>query len=293
MRTSVTVSEPKPRGRLAKRKVAIVTPVYRLPLAADEEISMRHLREYLGRFDRYLIGPSDVLGSERATKEYADFRLRTFPERYFTGTQGYSQLLVREEFYRAFAEYEYVLIYQLDCLVFSSNLEEWCQAGWDYVGAPWFKNYQEDTSEGLWAVGNGGLSLRRVARALEVLSSKRLVDDPKVRGEKTEKFGPAPGLRRLVVGLRTLLLEHGYHNTVRWLVQDLGKYPDFHEDLFWAFHARRVVPDFNIATPQQALGFSFEMAPRYCFKANSERLPFGCHAWAKYDREFWKPFLLK
>jgi Protein of unknown function (DUF5672) len=290
---SVTVSEPKSQGPQVKRQVAVVTPLYRIPLAADEEISMRHLREYLGRFDRFLIGPSEVLGSERVAKGYADFTLRAFPERYFTGTQGYSQLLVMEEFYRAFAEYEFVLIYQLDCLVFSSNLEEWCRAGWDYIGAPWFNHYQENPTDGFWAVGNGGLSLRRVARALDVLTSKRLLDDPKVRGPQTERFHSVPQLRRVLVALRTLLLEHGYHNTVRWLVQDLGKYPNFHEDLFWAFHARRIVPDFNIATPQQALGFSFEMAPRYCFKANSERLPFGCHAWAKYDREFWKPFLLK
>src|SRR5579872_182723 len=185
-----------------KRQVAVVTPLYRMPLTADEEISMRHLREYLGRFDRFLVGPGNLLGSERVAKEYADFKVRVFGDRYFRGTQGYSQLLVKEEFYRAFEEYEYVLIYQLDCLVFSSGLEEWCEAGWDYVGAPWFKNYGEDTSEGLWAVGNGGLSLRRVARAVEVLSSKRLLDDPKERGEKTEKFGWMPGLRRTVVGLR-------------------------------------------------------------------------------------------
>jgi hypothetical protein len=277
----------------ASRRAAIVTPVYRFPLTADEEISMRHLREYLGHFNRFIIGPKDLLRSESVVKEYWDFTLRAFPRRYFKGTQGYNQLLVTEEFYRAFADYDYILIYQLDCLVFSSHLEEWCNAGWDYVGAPWFKNYQDNPTEGFWAVGNGGLSLRRVARALDVLTSKRLMDDPKVRGPKTERFNSVPELRRMLVALRTFLLEHGYHNTVRWLVQDLGKQPNFHEDLFWAFHARRVVPDFNIATPQQALGFSFEMAPRYCFKANSERLPFGCHAWAKYNREFWEPFLLK
>ena len=288
---SVIVSEPQVQQE--KRQVAVVTPLYRLPLAADEEISMRHLREYLGRFDRFLIGPADLLQSERVKKEHGDFALRAFPERYFTGTQGYSQLLVMEEFYRTFVEYEYILIYQLDCLVFSSGLEGWCETGWDYAGAPWFKDYREDTSEGFWAVGNGGFSLRRVARAIEVLSSKRLLDDPKVRGEKTEKFGAVPGLRRTVVALRRFLLKRGYHNTVGWLVKELGKYPNFHEDLFWSFYARRVMPEFKIATPQEAVRFSFEMAPGYCFQANGERLPFGCHAWAKYGREFWKPFLLK
>ena len=42
---------------------------------------------------------------------------------------------MKEKFYRAFADYEYILIYQLDCLVFASSLEEWCGKGWDYVGS--------------------------------------------------------------------------------------------------------------------------------------------------------------
>ena len=44
--------------------------------------------------------------------------------------------------------------------------------------------------------------------------------------------------------------------------------------------------------PREALEFSFELAPRYCFMMNGRRLPFGCHAWFRYDREFWEPFLL-
>ena len=50
------------------------------------------------------------------------------------------------------------------------------------MGAPWFKNFEPDPASGFWAVGNGGLSLRKVSSALAVLSStSRTVDDPKVR----------------------------------------------------------------------------------------------------------------
>jgi hypothetical protein len=274
--------------------VAVVTPVYRLPLAVEEHISLRHLNQFLGRFDRFIIGPRGVLREAfRTSKEFAASATRTFPDQYFRSIQGYSQLLVSDEFYRAFAAYEYILIYQLDCLVFSGDLEPWCLAGWDYVGAPWFKDTRDDVSDGFWAVGNGGLSLRNVSSALRVLTSTRLLDDPKARGLKTHRFWTSPHLNRTFIALRTLLLQHGYHNNVSWLVRELGKDPNFHEDFFWAFHARRVAPDFRIPTPQQALSFSFEAAPRYCFQANCGRLPFGCHAWAKHDRQFWEPFLLK
>jgi hypothetical protein len=281
-----SVSRNEKRGQ-DPRLVAIVTPLYRFPLTPDEEISIRHLRKYLGRFDRFIMGPKTL------PPEFADFRLQRFPQRFFESLQSYSKLLVTREFYQAFAGYEYILIYQPDCLVFSSDLEEWCRAGWDYVGAPWFKDFDPDPAGGFWAVGNGGLSLRKVSTALAVLTStKRPVDDPKQRAAQTQRFGSLPQLRRLLVSLRTLLLRYGYHNNSRWLMQEFRKRP-YNEDCFWAFQARKLVSHFKIPTPHQAVAFSFEMAPRFCFQENSMRLPFGCHAWPKYDREFWEPYLLK
>lgn len=280
-------------GPAAKRLVAVVTPVIKLPLTAEEEISIRHLRKHLGRFDRYIIGPQSL------PKQFADFQLRPFPARYFTDRFGYNRLLLRKEFYRAFGDYEYVLIYQLDCLVFASNLEDWCRKGWDYVGAPWLRD-TEDATKGFSEVGNGGLSLRRVQRAVEVLTSTRFLEDAKTRGSRTgdrskvvyDRLESRPRLKRIVVAGKTFLHGWGYHNNVRWLTRKIAKDKD-HEDLFWAYEARKLVRDFCIPEPREALEFSFELAPRYCFKMNFSRLPFGCHAWFRYDREFWEPFLLK
>ena len=276
-----------------KRLVAVVTPVVKFPLSAEEEISLRHLRKYLGGFDRYIIGP------QKLPKEFSDFTLLRFPARYFADRYGYNRLLLMTRFYRAFAEYEYILVYQLDCLVFGSNLEEWCGKGWDYVGAPWLRD-PEDPTKGFSAVGNGGLSLRRVQSALEVLTSKQFLEDPKTRGLKPghhskiiyEHLESRPQLKRMIVAGKTFLHGWGYHNNVRWLVRKMAR-DKSHEDLFWSYEARKVVRDFRIPEPREALEFSFELAPRYCFEMNCGRLPFGCHAWSKYDREFWEPFLLK
>ena len=273
--------------------VAVITPLYRLPLTNDERVSIRHLRHHLDGFDRFLIGPEDVL-RQASQVGFADFHMRPFPKRYFRTIQTYSHLLLSKRFYEAFAAYEYILIYQLDCLVFSSDLESWCRAGWDYLGAPWFKDCRQDTSAGFWAVGNGGFSLRKVSSALALLSKpRRRVDDPKLRGARTQIFASSPALRRILVAVRTFLLQIGYHNTIRWLIQEMASQSYFDEDLFWALHSRRFAPEFRIAPIQEALRFSFEMAPRYCFAANSRQLPFGCHAWPKWDRAFWEPFLLK
>jgi hypothetical protein len=99
-------------------------------------------------------------------------------------------------------------------------------------------------------------------------------------------------LKRAAVAGKTFLHGWGYHNNVRWLVRKMAR-DHTHEDFFWAYEARKVVRDFCVPGPREGLEFSFELAPRYCFAMNFGRLPFGCHAWFRYDREFWEPYLLK
>lgn len=259
--------------------IAIVIPNHRFPLSADEEISVRHLRKFLGEFDTYMVGPE---GLPAARKE---FRYELFAPKYFASAQGYNTLLITEEFFRRFERYEYILLYQLDCLVFSNDLEAWCRRGWDYVGAPMFYGGKDETSRGFRGVGNGGLALRNVGRSLEVLTSNRQPYDPVELGQRIGRF---PAWR----GLKTQLHRLGYKNTRRHFIRDFVDHPEVHEDLFWSFEARRFVPDFRIPDVKEALTFAFECAPEYCFEANGRQLPFGCHAWAKWGRAFWSPYLL-
>jgi hypothetical protein len=42
---------------------------------------------------------------------------------------------------------------------------------------------------------------------------------------------------------------------------------------------------------QQALKFGFEQHPQLCYELNNQQLPFGCHAWEKYDYEFWEKYM--
>ena len=49
--------------------------------------------------------------------------------------------------------------------------------------------------------------------------------------------------------------------------------------------------DFKIAPLRVALQFSFEREVRKCFRLNGKKIPFGCHAWEKYDFDFWRPYI--
>src|SRR2546423_218709 len=113
--------------------VAVVVPMYEPELAPDEAISLRHLDRFLSGYERILAVP------ETFEVRLNGFQVCRFPDRFFTSINAYSALLLSRPFYEAFADYDYILIYQTDALVFSDQLREWCAAGYDYLGAPWPK----------------------------------------------------------------------------------------------------------------------------------------------------------
>jgi hypothetical protein len=63
------------------------------------------------------------------------------------------------------------------------------------------------------------------------------------------------------------------------------------EDRFFSWVVPRVFPAFNVAPSAVGMFFSFECQPRRLYALTSYELPFGCHAWERYDIEFWKLFI--
>lgn len=73
--------------------------------------------------------------------------------------------------------------------------------------------------------------------------------------------------------------------------QSFEQYIDFiNEDLLIAAYGG---PLLNIAPVNVALSFSFETNCSRCLELTGGKLPFGCHAWEKYEFEFWKPLIEK
>jgi hypothetical protein len=227
--------------------VAIAVPAQTLELGPEARQSLRHLGAHLGCYDAFAVLPKGMHDT------LAGLPAKRFAARAFRSTSRYSRLLVSDEFYAAFSDYEYVLVYQLDCLVFSDELEAWCERGYDYLGAPWTR--RTPGGEPYFAgVGNGGLSLRRVDSCRRVLARRK-------------------------------------RSTLRKM-RDAVRNPWPYEDKFWSLEAPRLDTSFRIPPPEVAVAFSFETEPRFCFEANGRRLPFGCHRWMTHDPEFWRPHLL-
>jgi Protein of unknown function (DUF5672) len=266
---SPAVSDQNTASGEAPKRVAVAVPVLAAALTDEARVSLRHLLSHLGAHEVYAVCPEDVAGS------IPELPAKPLAARWFRSRAAYSRLLLREEFYALFAEYVYLLVYQLDCLVFRDELLSWCDRGFDYVGAPWTRTAPDGTPY-FTGVGNGGLSLRRVAsfRRLAARSGRRL--------------GRALGRGRILAARAAAAAPRG-PGAVRLTLAE--PYP--YEDKFWSLEAPKLDPSFRIPPPELAVSFSFETEPRFCFEANGRRLPFGCHAWAAHDRAFWEPHLLR
>lgn len=260
------------------KKVAIVIPIYR-SVTPDEQISLNHLNKFLKSYDLYLVIPNS-LDAKRFNKIRAKKIIR-FASENFANLRTYSSLLNTKDFYQPFTNYEYILIYQLDTLVFSDQLNFWCNKGYDYIGAPFFNPKIGRLSYKLGSPisgGNGGFSLRRVSSFIKVIE---LAEGLAIRGSDD------PLIRRLWFILSVLT---GKSHDI-WLKAKPKDYP-FNEDGFWSYEASKYYPKFKVAPFKEALQFSFERFPEKCFELNGENLPFGCHAWTRYDQSFWEKYLL-
>ena len=258
-----------------KERVAIVVPNYKEVLSPAEAFSLHRLTELYGNRPLFALLPEHAPEAAKAIP--TRFQPLVFP---FRTLLDYSSLLVNPCFYERFRDFAFILIHQLDVYLFSDRLDHWCSLGFDYVGAPIFEGFQPPDPHGKmrW-VGNGGFSLRRVDAALRVLRSKRRYRT----FSASVREARASGLPRLAAWRKCLHRLTLVDNGVQAAVRD-----SHHEDMFWATGAEHFYPPFRRPEAAQALDFAFEYAPRYCFEMNGGRLPFGCHAWQKYDPEFWR-----
>lgn len=250
---------------------AIVTiPVYRPHPSNLEQFCLDRCLSILGRHPIGFFGP-ETLDFSSYQSQAPGARVFRFADRYFRSKATYSELLVQPSFYRAFAGFDYLLLHQLDAFVFEDRLEEWCIAGWDYVGAPWLG------PDGHWkGVGNGGFSLRRIDSHMEVLRSRRRL--PGAAFWEHVVVMHSKRLDRLKYILRTIMYDLGIRNDLESVLAYLIHVGD-PEDVFWGVMARHWHPGFKVPPPELAIHFSVEDGLRQA-RDQIDRAPFGGHqAW--------------
>src|ERR1700759_4138843 len=98
-------------------KVAVVIPIYRNNLSNLEFIALQQCRKVLGNYPTIIAKPHHLKLSQQIN-DTINAAAESFDDSYFKDIAGYNRLMLAEEFYGRFLDYEYILIYQLDAFVF-------------------------------------------------------------------------------------------------------------------------------------------------------------------------------
>lgn len=241
------------------QEVTVVIPIYKETLTRHEEISLHRCFAILKDHPIAIIRPEDISLDFLRAKGYKFSDIK-FPNHYFSSISGYNRLMLSTEFYEAFISFRYILIHQGDAFVFRDDLKHWCDSGYDYIGAPWL-----------------GMTWTRKPRSL----IDRILEKSSVTRmfRKTRLVGNGGfSLRKVKTSLLALKI----------LSSHAKNFMD-NEDHFWSLDAARVLPFFRTPSVKVAVGFAFELNPQGAIQLNNGNLPFGCHAWEKYDPDFLRP----
>lgn len=231
----------------------------------------------LGRHPLILVCPDSLniqIYEDIAERQRISLRVERFADNWFTSVQQYNLLLLSTDFYKRFCDIGYILIYQLDAWVFSDQLLEWCDKGYYYIGAPWFNGQ----GELLPIAGNGGFCLRSPSACLRLLSGELVK-----MWNFTFMFLRFPTLRSSYHHFQDML--HFWWNPHEYI----KAWPQ-NEDVFFS-KALEFTAHGKVAPPSEAMFFSFECFPEKLYSLTGQKLPFGCHAIARYNPTFWKNWI--
>lgn len=281
----------------------IVIPVYRTIFTPVEKAAFRNFCQIFSSLPIRIVCPSGLTTADGFDNEIngllsktPDIQVIPLDPSHFSSVDQYNLLMLDSSFYAHFTVWDYILLAQLDSWVFESNLEAWAALNYSYIGAPWksLAGLPLGPSWPLEAVGNGGLSLRKVDHFRRVLSSWRFWLWPVLSVSELVKahrplapFSSGFGFGALLKACNRFRIiafrAAGWRNTLAHFSQS-----GLHEDIIYGLLVPRVFSFWSVPLPSVAARFALDEDVNYFYHRYLDpTLPFGCHAWEKAYLEFW------
>ncbi len=260
-------------------KTCVVIPIHSPSPTIDEIVAFKRCFEILSRHDIYILTyPGLNLSAYNTVVK--DFKIKYISKNYLSSLMNYNKMKIDLNFYYLFSDYHYLLTYELDAYVFNDDLDLWVNKNIDYIGAPFVKINKTEIE--LVSVGNSGFSLRNVAKCINCLEKIKTI---RQISNLVNKF-------KLKYVIKIIaFFEKYFKNKFFIKARLISAYTNglsIHEDIFWSKYIPILFPEFLVCEKTLALAFSFERFPSKLYILNNNILPFGCHAWSKYEPEFWK-----
>lgn len=198
---------------MEKKDIVVVIPVYKTTLTKYEEMSLNQCVKVLADYSLVVVKPVSLDINELLSR-YSLLKVENFSDDCFSDLRAYNKLVLKEDFYQRFANYQYMLIFQLDAYVFRDELLDWARQGYDYIGAPWLPEQIEGK------IGNSKyLLLKRFFY--------RLINSPKLRRWKYFTYEVGNGGFSLRNITKMIAITHKYKDKItQWLDDAKPFYPE-------------------------------------------------------------------
>lgn len=237
--------------------VVIVIPIYQKEFSESEWFSLKQTFKILGHHPISIVYPESL--SIEKLKSNFSFNAVPISDKYFGSIKAYNNLVLSAEFYGLFEKYEYMLICQTDVLVFKDDLKLWVEKGYDYIGATWINKF--------WLIWHNVFLKDGILNGIKCLLNPRFYNSVGNGGFS---------LRNIQSFLQ--VFENLGVSRIPW---------NSNEDYFWGIFAK----NFKIPSGKEALLFSIETESKKALESNKGELPFGVHAWEKFEPEVWEPYV--
>jgi len=250
----------------------VVVPWHPHDVCEEERIALKSIRHYAEGAELVVATPK----SSSIPPYLRPSRIEVFPAFYFETFLANNRLMTSEIFYRRFQDYDQMLLVHADVLLLKP-LDPLLKVRypWSYAGAPWV-GYRPGGRLKLECVGNGGFSMRRIPDFLDVLTGSSI------------PFFPQHTTFHKGLALWACLL--GCH-AARFNRERLSHVMNRHEileDVYWSKVAQALSRRYTVAPIREAMALSYESFPAYVHSQNHGRLPYGVHAWWRFDVDFVK-----
>lgn len=262
--------------------IAVIVPVHKPILNPLEIKSLMQCKKILKDYHVFLLYPEQMHPSN-FTDIFPNIKLLPVSEEWLSSKENYNKMKCSLLFYKLFEKYDFLLTYELDSYIFS---DQWGEANcfdYDYIGAPWFEGFVD--TDHISRVGNSGFSMRNIKKCIIILQKKESHTQLWMFIVKYRLYKVFQLSIFFCISDKSWNLRCKNYYFQRFYSDD-----NINEDIFWS----DVVPklfSFKIATISDGIKFSFEKNPKTLFTINNFKLPIGCHAWEKYDPNFWTEFI--
>ena len=240
------------------KEVVVIIPIYQSKFTKSEWLSLHQGFKILSKHPICILHPKGL--DIKQLEDKFEFDSKAVDPKYFGSIKAYNDLCLSKTFYSLFKDYKYMLIYQTDVVVFKDDLLKWTKKNYDFVGAPWLNSF--------WLIWHNIILKDGIINGLHALFGSRIYNAVGNGGFSLRKISSFIEAFELAGTER-----------IKWKSND---------DYFWGIVAKNKKGSFILPSGKEALDFSMETSPKLALKNNNGNLPFGLHAWDKFDSSVWE-----